>query len=57
MIDIGWIFLGAMTLAPIVGFTLDSVKNKIVGYFKKPTEEVKHRRTFKPGVLGKYEPE
>lgn len=56
MIDIGWIFLGAMTLAPIVGFTLDGLKNKIVGYFKKPTEKRYPRRTFKPGVLGKYEP-
>lgn len=57
MIDIGYVFLGVMMIAPFVGFALDGIKNKIVGYFKKPTEEVKHRRTFKPGVLGKYEPE
>lgn len=57
MIDIGWIFLGAMTLAPFVGFALDGIKNRIVGYFKKPTERKYPRRTFKPGVLGKYEPE
>lgn len=57
MIDIGYVFLGVMMIAPFVGFALDSVKNKIVGYFKKPTENKYPRRTFKPGVLGKYEPE
>ena len=55
--DVGYYFLGAMTLAPIVGLTLDALKNKVVGYFKKPTEKKYPRRTFKPGVLGKYGPE
>lgn len=57
MLDIGYVFLGVMIITPFVGFALDSIKNKIVGYFKKPTEKRYHRRTFKPGVLGKYEPE
>ena len=57
MIDVGYVFLGAMILAPFVGFTLDEIKNRVVGLFKKPTEKKYPRRTFKPGVLGKYEPE
>lgn len=49
--------LGIMYLMPIIGIPAENAIRKIFGIFKHTEEKKYPRRTFKPGVLGKYEPE
>ena len=58
MIDIGWLIFGIMFGGSFVGFLVDYALCKAVErYREKHSNNVKKRREFKPGTLGKYGPE
>jgi hypothetical protein len=58
MIDIGWLIFGIMFGGSFLGFLVDYALCKAVErYREKHSKNVKKRREFKPGTLGKYGPE
>lgn len=56
--DIGWLIFTIMFGGSFIGFLVDYGLTRLVEHFiEKRSKNSKKRREFKPGVLGKYDPE